>query len=584
MRKMKDSGVDWIGEIPGDWKIVRGKWILRKMVRPILVDDEIVTCFRDGEVTLRSKRRKEGFTIALNETGYQGIEPGDLIVHGMDGFAGAIGISDSRGKSSPVLNVLDSNQNKRYLKYYLRCMAYMGIFESLSTGIRIRTCDTNWNKLKELYYLEPNYEEQEKIANYLDEKINIIDKTLVKIRETIQEYKNLKSRIVIEAITKGINKNNETKYSGIKEIGSIPKNWKIEKLKYILSNEKDNLKVGPFGSALTSSDFKEEGMWVYNQRSVLDNNFETNNTFIDKMKYKELEGFKIATDDILITTRGSIGKIAIVPKDAPIGIIHPCIIRFRIDRNKISYELLKYIFNESDFILNQIKIKSNSTTIDVLYSQTLKEVYLPIIPNEESKEILRFLDNKCYKIDLMIERKEKMVKELEEYKKSLIYEYVTGKKEVDEKESYSAENIAEWILNKNAKNRSNGIENDGITNLKLQKLLYYAEGIYYTLKHKNLIKEEFVAWKHGPVVRNIYYKYNSYKANEINTDNINNPKIDKETENVLEKMYSKYSQYTAEELRNMTHQESPWKKTSRNKIIEKDLIKNYFENEYKWEQ
>ena len=99
-----------------------------------------------------------------------------------------------------------------------------------------------------------------------------------------------------------------------------------------------------------------------------------------------------------------------------------------------------------------------------------------------------------------------------------------------------------------------------------------------------MIKEEFVAWKHGPVVRNIYYKYNSYKANEINTDNINNPKIDKETENVLEKMYSKYSQYTAEELRNMTHQESPWKKTSRNKIIEKDLIKNYFENEYKWEQ
>lgn len=111
-RPMKDSGIEWIGEIPANWGVLRGKVILTLLERSVMADDGVITCFRDGEVTLRSKRREEGFTISLQEIGYQGIEPGDLVVHGMDGFAGAIGISDSRGKGTPVLNVLDSTENK----------------------------------------------------------------------------------------------------------------------------------------------------------------------------------------------------------------------------------------------------------------------------------------------------------------------------------------------------------------------------------------------------------------------------------------------------------------------------------------
>ena len=115
----KKSGVAWVEKIPSSWNVSRGKTILELLNRPIKDDDEIITCFRDGEVTLRKNRREEGFTVALREAGYQGIEPGDLVVHGMDGFAGSIGISDSRGKATPVLNVLDSTQNKRYLMYYI---------------------------------------------------------------------------------------------------------------------------------------------------------------------------------------------------------------------------------------------------------------------------------------------------------------------------------------------------------------------------------------------------------------------------------------------------------------------------------
>lgn len=164
--KMKDSGIQWIGMIPSHWECIRGKYILKYIQKPVREDDAVITCFRDGEVTLRSNRREDGFTMAEKEIGYQGIDVGDLVVHGMDGFAGAIGISDSRGKASPVLNVLETEQNKRYIMYFLRSMAYSDVFLALATGIRVRSCDLRWNKLAELFYPVPPIKEQDAIVAY----------------------------------------------------------------------------------------------------------------------------------------------------------------------------------------------------------------------------------------------------------------------------------------------------------------------------------------------------------------------------------------------------------------------------------
>ena len=190
--KYVESGIQWIGDFPGHWKCVRGKYIMNYAQKSVRDDDGVITCFRDGEVTLRSNRREEGFTMADKEIGYQGIDVGDLVVHGMDGFAGAIGISDSRGKASPVLNVLETEQNKRFIMYYLRSMAYSDVFLALSTGIRVRSCDLRWNKLSELFYPLPPIDEQNRIVEYIDniiEKSNsIIDSKTAQL-ETLEEYK-----------------------------------------------------------------------------------------------------------------------------------------------------------------------------------------------------------------------------------------------------------------------------------------------------------------------------------------------------------------------------------------------------------
>ena len=198
---MKDSGIQWIGNMPANWECIRGKYILKYLQKPVKKDDGVITCFRDGEVTLRSNRREDGFTMADKEIGYQGVDIGDLVVHGMDGFAGAIGISDSRGKASPVLNVLGTKQNKRYIMYYLRSMAYSDVFMALSTGIRVRSCDLRWNKLAELWYPIPPLKEQEKIVTYIDETIQKANEIIADKQSQIETLESYKKSLIFEYVT-----------------------------------------------------------------------------------------------------------------------------------------------------------------------------------------------------------------------------------------------------------------------------------------------------------------------------------------------------------------------------------------------
>lgn len=199
--EMKDSGIEWVGLIPKHWKTIRGKYVLKLLSKSVKEDDGVITCFRDGEVTLRSNRREDGFTMSDKEIGYQGIDVGDLVVHGMDGFAGAIGISDSRGKASPVLNVLDTIQNKKYIMYYLRSMAYSDVFTAIATGIRVRSCDLRWNKLAELFYPIPSKKEQDEIVAYIDKKILDTNNLIESKKKQLDVLEQYKKSLIYEYVT-----------------------------------------------------------------------------------------------------------------------------------------------------------------------------------------------------------------------------------------------------------------------------------------------------------------------------------------------------------------------------------------------
>ena len=412
---MKNSNIQWIGDIPDNWEIVKGKHCFRLVQRPTKQDDEVITCFRDGMVTLRKNRREEGFTISTKEFGYQGIEVGDLIVHGMDGFAGAIGISDSRGKASPVLNVLDTIGNKKYYMYLLRSMAYNGVFEALSTGIRVRTCDTNWGKLKDLVYCVPPLATQTTIATYLDAKCSEIDGLIADINKQIETLNELKKSTITEAVTKGLNKNAKLKDSGIQWIGMIPEGWKVTKLKYV-ATVKSNL-VHPkdyldFPQVAPDNIEKNSGKLLgYN--SVLESGVISDNHLFYKGQI------------IYSKIRPTLNKVTIAPFD---GLCSADMYPIETNFNVI---FVKYLMLSDIFVLQVGVVVQDRVKMPKINQEELNEIRVVIPPLTEQQSIAAYLDSKCSEFDSIISDKQNQISTLETYKKSLIYEYVTGKKEVE---------------------------------------------------------------------------------------------------------------------------------------------------------
>ena len=192
--KMKDSGVEWLGEVPEHWDLVRGRFLFVKMERPPMVDDKIVTAYRDGEVTLRENRRLDGYTIAVKEIGYQRVLINDLVVHGMDAFAGAIGVSDSDGKCTPeyaVLNTIKDNYNAHYYAHVLRLMSNRDYIYVICPSVRERAPRFRFEKLKNVFLPTPPSKEQSDIVKYIS---NIYDKTESLIKKSLRMIDLLQER------------------------------------------------------------------------------------------------------------------------------------------------------------------------------------------------------------------------------------------------------------------------------------------------------------------------------------------------------------------------------------------------------
>lgn len=412
MREMKDSGIEWAGVIPNTWNINKGKYFMELLTRPTLETDEVITYFRDGEVTLRSKRREEGFTVSLTEAGYQGIEIGDLVVHGMDGFAGSIGISDSRGKATPVLNVLDTEQNKRYMMYLMRTMAYCELFLSLATGIRVRTCDTNWKKLREIDYILPTIPEQKAIADFLDEQCAEIDSLISDIQSQIEALEEYKRSVITEAVTKGLDPDVEMRDSGVQWIGMMPTHWDCQRGKYLLRYVQkpvrdDDGVITCFrdGEVTLRSNRREEGF------TMADKEIGYQGIDVGDLVVHGMDGFA-----------GSIGISDSRGKASPVLNV------LDTEQNKryIMYYLRSMAYNDVFVALaTGIRVRS----CDLRWNK-LAELLYPMPPVEEQQAIVEHIDSVLERTNAIIADKKQQIETIEEYKKSLIFEYVTGKKEV----------------------------------------------------------------------------------------------------------------------------------------------------------
>lgn len=429
----KPSGIDWIGEIPKDWNIKRLKEIANvetgntpSTSNPDFYSDEGIPWIKPDNlndfIELTDSAEK------LSENGVKEarvVRKGAVLVCCI-GTIGKIGIAGCDLATNQQINSVEF-YNKRILDNYGKYLLYISEPELVKQSNKVVVSILNKIKQSQIKFPIPSIDEQLAIANYLDDQTQKIDRLIANKKAQAEKLKELRQIEINNAVTKGLNPNAEMKDSGIEWLGKIPKHWEVKKIKQLLKPEKNAIKTGPFGSDLKFEDLIEEGIKVYNQRSVLDNDWKSGEGYISAEKYESLRTCTIFPDDIVITTRGTIGKVSIFPSDAELGILHPCLMRIQMNSQRILNDYLKIIINDSSFFFEALKLASNATTIDVIYSDSLKEVKIPVPPTNEQIEITTYLQKRVSAIDQLIKNIEAQIEKLQELRKIKIYEAVTGK-------------------------------------------------------------------------------------------------------------------------------------------------------------
>ncbi len=430
MRKMKDSGIAWIGDIPENWECEPLKSVLndrKEMNNPIktnfilsLTNDRGVIPYTDkGDVGNKSKEDLTGYKLAY---------PNDIVLNSMNVIIGSVNLSKYFGAVSPVYYMLylrNEKQDIRFYNYIFQTKVFQNNLKGYGNGIMEIRMRIQMSKLNTIYLAYPNNEDQKKIADYLDLKCGKVDELVGLQENMIKELKDYKQSVITEAVTKGLNKSAPMKPSGIDWIGEIPESWEVNRMRYLAIMQNGiNISRESFGFGYPFVSYGD----VY-RNSLLP--FEVvglvNSAIADRENYSVKKG------DVFFTrTSETIAEIALsstCTKTIENAVFAGFLIRARLISNKINIDYGKYYFRSSH--LRKYFVEAmNIITRASLSQELLKDLMVLIPPQQEQQEIADYLDKKCEQIDKLIAIKQQKIQELKDYKKSLIYEHVTGKKEV----------------------------------------------------------------------------------------------------------------------------------------------------------
>ena len=434
--KYKPSGVEWLGDVPEHWEMTRLKNLFSLMKRLPEAQDNIVTAFRDGEVTLRSNRRIDGFTNAIHEHGYQRILRGDLVIHAMDAFAGAIGVSDSTGKSTPVYSVCAPRYKGINTYYYgrlLRHMALSGYINSLAKGIRERSTEFRWSESSNVLVSLPPPTEQTAIATFLDRETSKIDALVAEQQRLIELLKEKRQAVISHAVSKGLNPNAPMKPSGIQWLGDVPEHWELGRIKslssFVTSGPRGwSERIGETGALfIQSGDLNDqlEVEFATAKRVQVDNDAESVRTRLH-------EG-----DVVVCVTGAKTGNVAVcenIPHDAYVN-QHVCLVRPNSEILPMFLGLvLKSKLGQSYFEVSQYGLKQG------LSLENINEAPVTLPDMDEQRKIISYIDIETAKLAALTAQAEQAIELLQERRTALISAAVTGK--IDVREEINAETIS----------------------------------------------------------------------------------------------------------------------------------------------
>lgn len=409
----KDSGIAWVGSIPKYWEVKRAKFIFSLVQRQPREEDGIVTAFRDGQVTLRANRRTEGFTNALKESGYQGVRNGDLVIHAMDAFAGAIGVSDSDGKCTPVYACCTPKRGatSEFYAHCVRTMATTGYIESLAKGIRERSTDFRWATFAEQFLPMPPIEEQLKIVEFIYQQVGRIDGLIAKKTRFTELLRQKKLALVSNIVTTGLDPAVARKAGGVTIGQSVPSHWSVVDFWTVASEVSI---TGVTHESLLS---------VYLDRGVIP--YSEGGGLVHKPS-ESLEDYQLVQPGYFVMNnqqawRGSVG----VSRHR--GIVSPAYLVFKLSPS-LDPDFANYQFRDKGFV-DQMMLSSQGVG-DIqrqIKWPLLRKAKVLVPPIKEQQAIVTYLNQATSRIDALIAKTNRSIELLREHRIALITAAVTGK-------------------------------------------------------------------------------------------------------------------------------------------------------------
>lgn len=425
MREMKDSGIEWVGAIPQDWQLSKiGSLYTQRNEKVSDKDYQPLSVTMQGILPQLATAAKtdDGDNRKL-------VRVGDFAINSRSDRRGSCGISPLDGSVS-LINIILTPRTAMHPGYYnwlFHTTLFADEFYKWGHGIVADLWTTRWQEMKSITVPVPEYAEQERIAAFLDAECAEIDAVLEKTRASIEEYKKLKQAVITQAVTKGIRGDRSMKNSGIEWIGDIPESWEVSSVRYIGQLQNGISKGGEFfGKGFPFVSYGD----VYK-------NYELPHSVSGLIDTTEDERAKYSVEygDIFFTrtseTIEEVGFSCVCKRSIPNATFAGFIIRLRpfCADEKILTDYAKYYFRGEHIRAYLVK-EMNLVTRASLGQTLLKGMSVIVPPKSVQKEIAEYLDDKCADIDALVAKKQQYLTEIENYKKSLIYEYVTGKKEV----------------------------------------------------------------------------------------------------------------------------------------------------------
>lgn len=432
----KDSGVQWLGEIPSHWEMQRWRFLLTEnKEKNTGCKEKIQLQFRYGDIVQKSNQSEDADVLETISK-YTIVAPGDIMINGLnlnyDFISQRVAQVRENGAITSAYVSLRPTKlaNSKYYTYFLKSMDFKKMFHGMGTGIRLTL---SYNELKNQFIPTPPQEEQDAMVAYLDTVTAKIDEAIAQQQKMIDLLNERKQIIINNAVTKGLNPDVKMKDSGVDWIGEIPEGWEVSRVKNVITLLTDYDANGSFSDIAKNCNINlgTPYAWMVRTTDLVNNRvgIVEGNNYCDKKTFEYLSKSSLNSGDLVMTKRGNVGNVYVVPECESPMTLAPNLYLLKTKQDIVDNKYLMYYLSSAK-PKGQLALLNKSTTLGALYKDDVKSLQIVLPPKDIQSKVVSYIDKKCNAVDGIIGACNRQISLLQERKQIIINDVVTGKVKV----------------------------------------------------------------------------------------------------------------------------------------------------------